>query len=283
MNISFCLTVNSLPVFSVDEPPVWLLSFDFDGTLCDPDDSPPVSPRFFEMIQELRISQKACWGINTGRSLMHTVEGIMDAKFPYLPDFLVVREREIYRPNRFSRWVGDKQWNKSCEVAHNKLFRRHRRLLAKIRKWVESKTAAVWGIQEGEPAGIVASTSSEMDFIVQYIDTHIASVREISYQRNGIYLRFSHCDYHKGTAMQEVARQLGIGSEKIFAIGDSHNDTDMLNKDIAQSIACPGNACDEVKAHIINQGGYLAESHVSAGAVEAMNALFDMGEDSKNI
>lgn len=263
-----------LPAFTATVPAEWLCAFDFDGTLVNPDAATPVDPRFYEMIRSLRDSHRVMWGINTGRSLMHTVEGLVQARFPFLPDFLIVREREIYTPNEFARWVADTSWNKPCDKAHTKLFRKHRRLLKKIRKWVESETAAVWGVQQGEPDGIVASTGSEMDDILTYIDSHIEKIPALSYQRNGIYLRFSHADYHKGTAMREIARQLGFGPERTFAIGDSHNDLDMLDHSMAAHIACPANACEDVREHVADLGGYVAQSSASQGTIEALTDLF---------
>lgn len=259
---------------SSDQPPAWLLAFDFDGTLVDPSASEPVDPNFFETIRSLRDSHNAIWAINTGRSLMHTVEGLVQARFPYLPDYLIVREREIYTPNEYGRWVSDHSWNKPCDKAHLKLFRKHRRLLAKIRKWIESETAAVWGFQDGEPEGIVASTASEMDYILAHIDAQIGVIPALAYQRNGIYLRFSHTDYHKGTAMREVARQNGLPPEKTFAIGDSHNDLDMFDHEMAAHIACPANACEEIKNHVARIGGHVASQSASRGVIEALNTLF---------
>ena len=266
--------VRTLAHFSPEQAPQWLLAFDFDGTLVDPDARPPVDPQFFEVIERLRSSHHACWMINTGRSLLHTVEGLMQARFPFLPDVLIVREREIYRPNEFSRWVADNAWNKSCDKAHKKLFRKQRRVLGGIRKWIEFETAAVWGVQEGEPDGIVASTASEMDGIVAWIDQKIGHVSELSYQRNGIYLRFSHADYHKGTAMREVARQLGLSTDQAFAIGDSHNDLDMLDPAMASRIACPANAVEAVKAQVTARGGYVAQANASQGVVESLHRFF---------
>ncbi len=263
-----------LTAFSPDAPPRWLLAFDFDGTLVDPDASEPTDPLFFELLHALRSSHQAAWGINTGRSLMHTVEGLIHARFPCLPDFLIVREREIYTANEFGRWIPDDSWNKPCDKAHTKLFRKHRRLLRKIRKWVESETAAVWGIQQGEPDGIVASTASEMDAILAHIDSKIGDIPALSYQRNGVYLRFSHADYHKGTAMREVARQQGITQDRTFAIGDSHNDLDMLDRSMAAHIACPANACPEIRQHVTTHGGYVAKLPASQGVIEALQTLF---------
>jgi len=255
------------------DTPEWLLAFDFDGTLVDPDARPPVQPEFFKLIESVRQSHHAFWGINTGRSLMQTVQGMADARFPFLPDYLIVREREIYTPNQFGRWVPVLDWNTPCEKAHQKLFRKCRRLLKRTRKWVESETAAVWGFQHGEPDGIVASTASEMDGIVARLDKELLKTPLLSYQRNGIYLRFSHRDYHKGTSMAEVGRLIGVPVSHTFAIGDGHNDLDMLDVTMASHLACPGNACDEVKLRLRQIGGYVASGTASQGTIEALKVL----------
>ena len=266
--------MKSLAALNHDQSPEWLLAFDFDGTLVDSDTEEPIDPHFFDLIRSLRDSDRIVWGVNTGRTLMHTVEGILQAEFPFLPDFLIVREREIYTPNAFGRWVPDDSWNRNCSRAHARLFLKHKPLLLGIRRWVEAETAAVWGFQEAEPDGIVAKTPSEMDEIVAYIDAQIENAAELSYQRNSIYLRFSHANYHKGTAMREVARQLGCGTERTFAIGDGHNDLDMLNLAMACHLACPANACDDVRQQVDRLGGYVSEAAASKGVVEALTALF---------
>lgn len=267
------LIVKTLPPLSTNESYEWLLSFDFDGTLVVPGEHPAVNPRFFELIRAMRESHRIFWGINTGRSLMQTVQGLGEARFPFLPDYIIAREREIYTPNDFGRWMPVEEWNKECDKAHHKLFRKCRRVLKKIQRWVESETAAVWGMQHGEPAGIVASTASEMDYIVRMIDHELGSSPMLSYQRNGIYLRFSHHAYHKGTAMLEVARLCGLAAGQTFAIGDSHNDLDMLDPAMAGLIACPGNACEEVRRQVASYGGYVARGEASDGTIEALRAM----------
>lgn len=257
-------------------PPEWLFAFDFDGTLAEADAEPVVDASFFECLRQLRQSHHVYWGVNTGRPLMFALEGIAQARFPFHPDYIIAREREIYTPNAFGRWVGVRDWNAGSEKAHQKLFRKHRRLLKRIQKWVESETAAVWGQQEGEPAGLVASTAGEMDGIVRRIDAEIAGAAMLSYQRNGIYLRFSHSDYHKGTAMVELARLLSLGVDRVLAVGDSHNDLDMLNTQMAALIACPGNSCEEVKSQVAVAGGYVAAGHASKGVIETLRHFFDL-------
>ena len=256
----------------------WLLAFDFDGTLSCPEMSPLVPHDFFDVIRGLRDAHHVCWGINTGRSLMHTMEGIHQSNFPFLPDYIIAREREIYTPNSYGRWLPVKEWNKQCNKAHKKLFRKHKRLLKSIRQWVESETSADWGLQADEPAGMVASSVEEMDAIVSKLDVEIADAECLSYQRNAIYLRFSHENYHKGSALAEVGRLIDIPTEKTFAIGDSYNDLDMLDISIAAHLACPANACDEVKAQITDSGGYVASANAGLGALEALKALFSTSQ-----
>lgn len=265
--------MKALPSFTDASPAEWVLSFDFDGTLVDHDEQPMVQSEFFQMMAAMRESHHALWGLNTGRSLAHALEGMLEAKFALLPDFIIAREREIYLRNEFGRWVGISEWNKGCEKAHHKLFRKNKRLLKNLRKWVEENTQAQWGSQEDEPAGIVATSLAEMSLILEKIDEEIASAPALSYQRNSIYLRFSHTDYHKGSALAEFARLQGIGSEKVFTMGDGHNDTDMLDSSIAKYIACPENSNEDVKEHVLSRGGLVTKGQASHGVIEALSVL----------
>ncbi|MBK1853931.1 HAD-IIB family hydrolase [Verrucomicrobiaceae bacterium 5K15] len=260
------------------EKPAYLLAFDFDGTLVNPDDRPPTPVEFFQLMQQLRESHQSLWGINTGRSLMQTMQGLSESAFPFLPDFIIAREREIYTPNNFGRWLPVSAWNKCCEKDHKKLFRKHRRAMKRMQQWVEQETAAVWGQQEGEPAGIVASTVEEMNLIVHWLEQQLLETPLLGYQRNGIYLRFSHQHYHKGSALAEVGRLSGVPAAKTFAIGDSHNDLDMLDVSLAAHIACPANACLEVKQRVADHGGYLAQGMAGQGVIEALQATFSKSQ-----
>jgi hypothetical protein len=90
-------------------------------------------------------------------------------------------------------------------------------------------------------------------------------------------LRFGHRDYHKGSSLAEIARHYGLGATDCFAVGDSHNDFEMLDPRNAAKFACPGNAVAEVKAHVAKLGGYLAQRVYGDGAVEALEYYFPGG------
>ncbi|MFL6531658.1 MAG: HAD family hydrolase, partial [Chthoniobacterales bacterium] len=105
---------------------------------------------------------------------------------------------------------------------------------------------------------------------VEFIDEARAPHPKFHYQRNTIYLRFCHADYHKGAALEELQRLLGISREATFAAGDHHNDVSMLDGRYAAMPACPANAIEEVKDAVRGAGGFVAESCCGSGVYEAL-------------
>lgn len=251
-----------------------VLAFDFDGTLHDPAEEPPVPPEFFEMLLRLRHRHALVWGINTGRSLAQMVDAFTESAFPFLPDWVVAREREIYFPGGFDRWLPHETWNRTCERQIHGLFKSARKLLDKIRHQIEEATGARWIAMDGEPAGIIARTDEEMEWIVGRLRLLASAEPQLSWQRNSIYLRFGHRDFQKGSSLSEVARHYALGSPRCFAIGDSHNDLEMLDPRHAEMIACPGNAVAEVKQRVAALGGYVAQALHGAGVIEAVRHFF---------
>jgi hydroxymethylpyrimidine pyrophosphatase-like HAD family hydrolase len=96
------------------------------------------------------------------------------------------------------------------------------------------------------------------------------SVPHLTIVRNDVYARFSHADYNKGTALAEIARQLGLEAREIFAAGDHLNDLPMLSKRFAHWLAAPANAVGEVKAQVVSQGGHVSKMSCGEGIAEAL-------------
>src|SRR5438132_1780388 len=109
-----------------------------------------------------------------------------------------------------------------------------------------------------------------MDRIVEFIEGARTKEPKFHYQRNTIFLRFCHADYHKGAVLAELARLIDIPRENIFVAGDHHNDVSMLNGEVAAMSACPANAIDEVKTAVRDAGGYVAQRQHGAGVYEAL-------------
>lgn len=253
-----------------------VLSFDFDGTLFIEGADPPLDLEFFDRIKQLR-SEGWIWGINTGRTLMYMLQGFSDAKFPFLPDFVVAREREIYTPAEYGRWVPVLEWQKKCHKAHKKLTRQAKHFFREVHAYVIAETKAKWVPLDGELSELIATSEEEIERVVEFIEKHRGLCPWLGYQRNSIYLRFSHVDYHKGTSLGELSRLAGVSSDRVFAIGDSHNDLDKLDPMFTGLMACVGNAEQVVKDHVAGHGGYVAAGLGSVGTVEALDHYFHNG------
>src|SRR5205085_12163327 len=119
--------------------------------------------------------------------------------------------------------------------------------------------------------GLRAENEEEMNRIVEFIERARGQDTKFNYQRNTIYLRFCHADYHKGAALGELSRLIDIPRENIFAAGDHHNDISMLDGQYAQFPACPANAIPEVKNAVRAAGGYVAQTNHGAGVYEALH------------
>lgn len=251
-----------------------LLSFDFDGTLHDPNQQPSVSTRLFDLLASLRDERGALWGINTGRSLPYALEGLLEERFPLTPDYIIAREREIYFPDGAGGWVPDQAWNDSCHRAIEELLEESKILMDRIRHLIGEQTGAEWIEQHGEPASLIARTEAEMEWIAKQVTMMVPADSPLGWQRNSIYLRFGHKGYQKGSSLAAVARHFSIAGDAIFAIGDSHNDIEMLDRQFAGMIACPANSVDEIIAHVRDQDGYLCQHSHSDGVVEAIQHYF---------
>jgi HAD superfamily hydrolase (TIGR01484 family) len=261
--------------------PTALLCFDFDGTLVDRDSDPRFDPRLAAYLDEL-AARGAAWVINSGRSLLHVLEGLMDHGIPVTPDFIIAREHEIFARHTSGQWIDCGDWNDRCRRRHERFFRQHRTFLRAVRAFVEDRDHAAWIEATEEPAGLVARSEAAMVEIISFVESHRLSYPELGYQRNSIYLRFTHRDFDKGTALQELARHLDITPKGIFAAGDNYNDLSMLRGDIARRLCCPGNALPEVKAQVLREGGLVAAGHGSRGMIEGLEHYYfsNLGHDA---
>jgi HAD superfamily hydrolase (TIGR01484 family) len=247
-----------------------LLSIDFDGTIVSRVSEPVLDRECMELIRNLQ-SSGAVWTINTGRSVDLLESGMTDFEFPIRPDFILTTEREVFRPGtNGEKWEPFGDWNERCARDHAELFSSAQSILAEVVDFVTQKTKAQLLYHTQGLEGLRAETEEEMDRIVEFIKRARGDERKFNYQRNTIYLRFCHADYHKGAVLAELARLIDVPRENIFAAGDHHNDISMLNGEVAGMPSCPANAIEEVKTAVRNAGGYVAKRHHGAGVREAL-------------
>ncbi|HEY6071494.1 MAG TPA: HAD-IIB family hydrolase [Chthoniobacterales bacterium] len=247
-----------------------LLSLDFDGTMVSRVSEPVLDRECMQLIRELQ-DQGAVWAINTGRSVDLLESGLTDFEFPIRPDFILTSERDVFKPgSNGEKWEPFGEWNARCARDHAELFSSSQSVLTEVVDFVTQKTKAQLLYHSEGLEGLRAENEEEMDHIVKFIERARGDDTKFHYQRNTIFLRFCHADYHKGAVLAELGRLLDVPRENIFAAGDHHNDISMLNGEVAGMPACPANAIDEVKDAVRNAGGYIAEREHGAGVHEAI-------------
>lgn len=248
--------------------PIRLIATDFDGTLHADFEHPPVPVDLQSMIGQLQAFG-AFWVINTGRDLSSLVETLSQACLAIRPDFVVVVEREIYC-RLGSQYVGLEQWNRSCSLAHKELFASIRSDLPRLVEWVHSHFRAQVYEDAYSPFCLLAENNDDADAIHDYLNTYCQSVADLVVVRNGIYARFSHQAYNKGTALGETARRLGVSREHILAAGDDFNDLPMLSRHYARWLVAPFNAIQEVKETVLRQRGYVSHQAFGCGVARGL-------------
>src|SRR5262249_24578404 len=251
-------------------PRIRLLSIDFDGTLVSRASEPVFDSLCMELIRKLQDAG-ATWAINTGRSVDLLETGLAEFGGPVRPDFILTTERDGLRAGRNGeKWERFGDWNERCARDHAELFSSADLVLAEFVDFATNQTRAHLIYNSEGLEGLVAESQQEMDRITDFILRARAAHPKLDYQRNGIYLRFCHADYHKGSVLSELARLLEVPRENIFAAGDHHNDVSMLDGRFAAMPSCPANAIPEVQHAVRNAGGYIAQKNHGAGVHEAL-------------
>jgi hydroxymethylpyrimidine pyrophosphatase-like HAD family hydrolase len=223
-----------------------------------------------KLIRDLQ-SAGVVWAINTGRSVDLLESGLVDFSVPFRPDFILTSERDVFRPGtNGAKWEAFGEWNERCARAHAELFSSSQSVLAEVIDFVNQKTKARVIYEPEGPAGLIAASEDEMDRVTEFIEQARRHQPKFNYQRNTVYLRFCHTDYHKGAALAELARLIDIARENIFAAGDHHNDISMLDGKVAAMPSAPDNAIPEVKEAVRSAGGYVAQAEHGAGVYEAL-------------
>lgn len=245
-----------------------LLSTDFDGTLIEHRGIRRCTAAMAEVLMHNK-REGGFWAINTGRSLWHAIEGLDEFHPPVPPDFLLTNEREIFHHTPEGRWVPEHHWNETCRERHEDLFRQTGDLFQKIRALTAKHPDINLVEENGLPSGVITSDELVMEEFAAFLESERSGHPDFSWQRNTIYLRFSHRDYHKGSALGEVCRLLGLTRDAVFAAGDHFNDIPMLDGRFAANTCCPANAITEVHNTVRTSGGHIASKPAADGVAEA--------------
>jgi HAD superfamily hydrolase (TIGR01484 family) len=249
--------------------PIRLLSTDFDGTLVGHEPDAGTAASLTSALQDLR-RRGAAWAVNTGRQLWFALEGLEHARLPHDPEFVLSSEKDIYRRVGEGDWEAFGEWNANTERKTVELLDRAAHVLDAIRGLVDRDKNVEITYENGRVGGLMTSDTATMDRVVEKIRTLAADVPDFSFNRNMVWMRFTHCEIHKGSSLSELARLLDIPRGEVLAIGDHLNDIPMLDGSAAAMVACPANAVAEVKDVVKQAGGYVSPYAWGEGVADAI-------------
>jgi HAD superfamily hydrolase (TIGR01484 family) len=246
-----------------------LLSTDFDGTLVGHEPDARTAASLSAALRDLR-ERGAVWAVNTGRQLWFALEGLEHARLPHDPEFVLSSEKDIYRRIDEDDWEAFGEWNADTERRTADLFGRAAHVIDAIREMSARDRTVEILYENGRVAGLMTVDPETMDRVVDEVRMLAAGVPEFSFNRNMVWMRFTHREIHKGSALAELSRLLGIPRDNDLAIGDHHNDLPMLDGSAAAMVACPGNAVAEVKETVLAVGGYVSPFPWGEGVADAI-------------
>lgn len=248
-----------------------LISTDLDGTLLGGDRSEAIPADVIHRIAEVKAVYGALWVINTGRQLRSLLDGpFRYTMFRVFPDYLVVRESEIYRKTAHRRYRPLRRWNRGVRQTRKTVIRQLRPVL---RSWHEEIIGQF-------PCHDHAGRSSRLWFrsdadvairIEEALREKMQDYPEALVYRNGtdVYLGFTF--FTKGAALGEIALLENCPREQIFAVGDGPNDISMLDGNVAAWCATVANADPSVIEQVRRANGYVTASPFGRGVVEALD------------
>jgi len=249
--------------------PIRLLSTDFDGTLIGHEPDARTAASLAGALSDLRAAG-AVWAVNTGRQLWFALEGLEHAHLPHDPEFVLSSEKDIYRRVEEGSWEAFGDWNARTEEQTSDLFGRARHVLDAIGEMAAREDGIEVLYENGRMAGLMTADSAMMDRTAELVREVAANVADFSFNRNDVWMRFTHREIHKGSALAELARLLGIPRTEVLAIGDHHNDIPMLDGSSAGMVACPSNAVREVQEIVRANGGYVSPYPWGEGVADAI-------------
>jgi hypothetical protein len=249
--------------------PIKLISTDFDGTQFAEFELPP-NPKRLEAILGGLQARGARWAINTGRDMSSLMEALARSRISIQPDYLVLVEREIH-VREGARYAGLEEWNSNCAQAHAELFARVRPALPALVKWINDRFRATVYEDAYSPFCLIAGNNGDAAAIHAHVEKFCRGIPQLTFVRNDVYARFSHAAYHKGAALGELARRLGLATQEVFAAGDHLNDLPMLSPDYARWLAAPANAVEPVKQAVRRHKGCVSRLAHGDGVADGLD------------
>jgi hydroxymethylpyrimidine pyrophosphatase-like HAD family hydrolase len=191
------------------------------------------------------------------------------------PAFFVANERDVFF-NTGGRFTPDAAWN-------NRLYNAEKTLVPHIRRhvsaWLERQSDRDDFYRYDDEAtedhrAVVALCGESMDRIVTAQDelnrAFAAGNLPVQVFHNRATLVFRHVEICKGRALLRAVAHFKIAPDCVLAIGDSENDTGMLNGTYGFQSACPANAEPAIQRQVLANVGRTASQPCGRGVLEIL-------------
>lgn len=234
----------------------WLVALDYDGTLRSPVGA-PVSESFLSLMEAWR-PYGVRWGINTGRSLGYLCEDLLPC-LTHLPDFICTTERFAYLADEAGRVCPAAEFNRESYEANGVLRRTLAPLLtAEMKRIRQHHPEWEWVFAPNDPLSVQAKDTATMDGIAPLLQPFVDGLAGVAMQRASRFMRLSDARYNKATALAYVMEQWNVAADRLFTMGDGHNDLDVFRRFPESYFGCPADAHPEILAWVRERGGYVS-------------------------
>jgi len=252
-----------------------LIACDLDNTLME---KVPIAPEIKDFIVKIR-KKGIKFVINSGRSLKDILEILFQSRIPCsegYPEAIISTHGAFIHYLKGNNYVEDEEWNKKKEK-ELEILRQEIGWKSKLWEKLIEEKLKIKPVSKQIDQGIFRvffSSKEEAEKVRQAI-TKESSFKYTTFLRNKHLLLATLSTAQKGYSLLRVTRHFNISPNQVLAIGDSHNDEDMLDGRYGFIPAAPSNADEEVKLLVKNNNGYVASLPEGKGVMEIVNFLLN--------
>jgi len=250
-----------------------LVACDLDKTLMD---GVPIAPQMKDFIVKMR-KKGIKFIINSGRYLKDILDVLSESKVPCpegYPEAIISQHGIFIHYLKGRNFVEDEEWNRKKEKEFEMLCQE---IGWKSKLWekIIEERLKIKPVKKEIDQGVfrVSFSSEEEAERVREALVKEDSFKYTTFLRNRYLLIASLSTAQKGRALLRVAQHFNIPPQQVLAIGDSHNDEDMLNGKYGFIPAAPSNAEEGIKQLVKKKNGYIASRPEGDGVIEIVSSL----------
>ncbi|MCP4591608.1 MAG: HAD hydrolase family protein [bacterium] len=258
--------------------PTAIICLDLDGTVVEYD-----AHRAWlsdAVAEELNAAgrRNVAWCANSGRHAENQHGMILASRtLTHAPFAILAGERYIFDVDSQTGLMRARQpHNRNAKLKAQTITTRVQDALAEHGTDLRLRFPAIESLDSTEFVGWFLDADADPVAFAAEIRSRIAHVPEAQVLRNGRWVVVVHADFGKGGILETVAGELGVPRERILAVGDQHNDLDMLDGRCAAYVGCPADADPEVRAVVEQSGGWIADGPGPIGTCQLIRRFIDV-------